>query len=68
MGGRRLEKSNDILIFLEKYFPYDAAVQIELARNYIELKKHNEAKQHLQLVLKGDPKNEVALELIQQLK
>lgn len=68
MGGRRLEKSNDILLFLEKHFPYDAAVQIEFARNYIELKKHSEARQHLQRVLKDDHKNEVALELMQGLK
>jgi tetratricopeptide (TPR) repeat protein len=68
MGGRRLEKSNDILLFLEKHFPYDASVQIELARNYIELKKHSEAKQHLQRVLNDDPKNDIALELMQGLK
>lgn len=68
MGGRRLEKSNEVLAFLEKNFPQDNAVQIELARNFIELKRPTEAKLCLKKVLKADKDNKDALELLRTIK
>ncbi len=67
MGGRRLIESNDVLFFLERNFPFDTGVQIELARNYMELKRPEEAKHSLQKVIKRDIQNKDALELLQKI-
>ena len=66
-GGRRLEKSNEVLKFMERNFPLDNVVQIELAKNFIELKKLANAKECLKKILKVDKENKEALELLQKI-
>lgn len=68
MGGRRLDKSNEVLFFIERNFPEDNNVLIELARNFIELNKFKEAKKYLDKVLVADKQNKDALELIRVMK
>ncbi len=67
MGGRRLQESNQVLRFLDTRFPPDIEVQLELARNLIELKLPREAKQCIDKALKIDEKNQEALQMIQSL-
>jgi hypothetical protein len=68
MGGRRLEKSNEVLFFLEKNFPADNIVLVEIARNFIELSKSSDAKKYLEKVLLTDKGNKDALELMRVIK
>lgn len=68
MGGRRLEKSNEVLRFVINHFPTENAAYIEMARNDIELEKTDEAKKYLDKVLSVDNKNKEALLLMQLIK
>ncbi|MEP7323270.1 MAG: dienelactone hydrolase family protein [Saprospiraceae bacterium] len=68
MGGRRILKSNDVLFFMERNFPADKKVYMELGRNFIELNKLAEAKKYLLKVLDTDKENKEAIELMKKIK
>ncbi len=68
MGGRRLEKSNEVFIFLERNFPENIDTLMELAKNYLELKNKAKAIGYLQKILGIDKENQEAKDLMIKLQ
>lgn len=63
MGGRRIAKSTDVLLFAEKYFIPDNRVYIELAENYLELENYVIAKKYIDLLFESGKENIDAVRL-----